>query len=307
MKRSIVIALAMASGLGTWVLLSRGPQAPAPDATQMAQAGTVEVVVFARDLQRGTYLSDDVLTWQRQLQTAVPADAFLRPAADAPVPRELRGMLLRSDVLEGELVRNSALVRGSASFMALAVNPGMRAMAIRVTPDKIAGGFILPEDRVDIVHTVVRDLDGDGTANGYSEVILHNVRVLALGESPTRRNVFQTADEQAAADAQRSETTAQGDTVTLEVSEDQAKVLNSAAAVGQLSLALRAIEDHGAAQIGETLAASERITPAAQASAAPEPPPISASEGGHVVTLIEGGVSKQVRVPATAARQERQP
>lgn len=298
MKRPIILALALASGLATWALLSSQSGNRANDVATQPDVGTVEIVVFARDLQRGTFLSNDVLGWQRQLKESLPADALIRSGPDGGFPPQLKGKLLRNDVLKGEAVRQSSLLEGSASFMALAVTPGMRAVGVRVTPDKLAGGFILPDDRVDIVHTVVRDIDGDGISNGYSEIILQNIRILAVGQNPTRRNVFQTADEQAATDAQRTTTTAEGDTVTLEVNEAQAKILNSAAAVGQLSLALRAIEDHGTAQIGETTVASER----APAQAAPVQPAPLPGQRLDAVTLIQGGQRTVVQVPQAEAK-----
>lgn len=305
MKRPIILALALASGLATWALLSQQTRQIEGDTTARPNVGTVEIVVYARNLQRGTFLSNDVLAWQRQLAETLAPDAIVREGEDGGFPSYLKGKLLRTDVSQGEPVRQSALVEGSASFMALAVTPGMRAVAIRVTPDKLAGGFVLPDDRVDIVHTVVRDIDGDGVSNGYSEVILKNIRILAVGLSPTRRNVFQTADEQAVTDAQRSTTTAEGDTVTLEVTDAQVKLLNSAAAVGQLSLALRAIEDHGKAQIGEAMMSTER----AGAFAPPQAQPAAGTAttpglGLDTVTLIQGGQRVDVKVPAGVPEPE---
>lgn len=265
MRRLAILILAILSGGLTFlVAIQPEPVAPQDPATVQTEA-TVEVLTFAQALERGSYVNRQVLTWQRQLATAVPDMAITRSTPDQGIPDAVLGLLLRADVQMGDPVRLTSLVEGSASFMALAVKPGMRAVAIRVTPEKIAGGYILPDDRVDVVHTVVRD-GRSGQAGSQSAIILRNVRVLAVGDTPTTQTVFQTAAQQEANATSRSSTSLKGETVTLEVTEEQAIVLSSAASIGQLSLALRPIEDQGAPSIGDL---STIMQPAPEPAATP--------------------------------------
>lgn len=308
MRRILIILLALAAAGATLFLLEMrqtGTQTQQADAPDKA---TVFALVFARDLPRGTLLDRGAVKWQEQLRGALSPEAILSEKADAPLPDGVTGRLLRSDVLTGEPVRMSFLVSGSASFMSLTLTPGMRAVGVPVTPQKLAGGYILPEDRVDLIHTIVADLDGDGRQSGYSQTILENVRVLAVGETPTSRVTFQTPEEQAAATEERSDVSLKGETVTLEMSDAEAAVLFSAMASGQISLALRAIEDQGPSRINSTIG----IENAAKIEGeAPPPPPVAADDGAPpppppppttgTVRMIVGGVATEIEVPLAPA------
>src|SRR6185295_5496604 len=103
-------------------------------------------------------------------------------------PEALEGMVgavSRFDLVEGEPVTATKLVHpGGAGFMAAMLNPGMRAASIEIAPETAAGGFILPNDRVDVI--VTREIEkttGQGSntiSNVRSDLILANVRVLAI-------------------------------------------------------------------------------------------------------------------------------
>jgi pilus assembly protein CpaB len=114
--------------------------------------------------------------------------------------------------------------------MAAILPSGMRAIATQISAETGAGGFILPNDRVDVILTR-RDREAEkasGTEVQVSETILRNVRVLAID---------QTLDDKGA------QKNVIGKTATLELSERQAETLSLAQKVGTLSLALRSITD----------------------------------------------------------------
>jgi pilus assembly protein CpaB len=273
MRRLLILVLALCAAGATFFLLElRGVQTTTPQAED-TEAETVYVLVYTRDMPRGTKIETGETRWQKQVRGAVTEDAYIAPADSVALPSDLNGKLLRSDVLAGELVRPSFLTEGSAGFMSLTLAPGMRAVGIAVNAQKLAGGFILPEDRIDLIHTVVADIDGDGKTSGYSQTILENIRVLAVGETPTGRITFQTADQQAATTALPSEVLLKGETITLEMSDAEAAVLFSAMASGQISLALRAMEDHGPSRILSTIGFEDPEKAAAAAEAAKEPAP----------------------------------
>ena len=298
MKRFAILILALLTGLSTWFLMQREQNSRTRvGVEQQDQTPTVDVLVYGRDLERGTYLTRDVFAWEERLQSTAPSRAIVRRDNKEPIPKELSGKLLRNGVNKGEAVQLTSLLEGSASFLALAVSPGMRAVAVRVTPVKIAGGYILPDDRVDIVHTVVRDVTGSGIKSGISAVILRNVRVLAIGETPTRRNVGRSVAQQEASVDKKSPTTLVGETATLEVSEDQAMVLSSAASVGQLTFALRPIEDQGEATIGNlsTLLETPKLLPPQKIAQ-----PIESAKQPKTtrkITVISGEVLTIIEVP----------
>lgn len=320
MRRSLIALFALLAGAATFVLLQTA-RVPDPDA-EMAGPATdaVYVLVYARDLPRGTLIDETGVKWQQQLRNALPIGAIVGDSAEGAMPDALEKRLLRRDVLAGEVVRPDLLVEGAASFMALTLSPGMRAVGLAATPQKLAGGFILPEDRIDLIHTVTGDFDGDGKANSFSQTILENIRVLAVGETPTSRIAFQTKEEQDASASLQSEVTMKGETITLEMSDEEAAVLFSAQASGQISLALRAIEDHGTSRIVstvgfETSEAPPEPEPVPQplpepvlptVTAPPAPPPVAETPAPQepttrTVRLIEGGTARFVDVPVVRA------
>jgi pilus assembly protein CpaB len=108
--------------------------------------------------------------------------------------------------------------------MSATLTPGRRAVSIKVEAETTAGGFILPNDRVDVVHT--QQVGDNRTFR--SMTILRDIRVLAI-------------DQSAKSDANTQ--TAVGKTATLELDEGQAEIINQAQASGTLSLTLRALGD----------------------------------------------------------------
>jgi pilus assembly protein CpaB len=197
------------------------------------------------------------LTWQERKQETIPVGAYIQSAAPQIVT-SLSGRFIGRGVSVGELVSADLIVSGEAGFMALAIRPGMRAISIRTSAVQMAGGFVQPEDRLDVIHTVVRDLDGDGIANGISETILHNVRVLAVGDVPTKRTTESASLEQDGPD----KTVKNSETVTLELTDEQARLLISAGTSGVITFALRPVGNPTLApQIGSVRTLGENRLP----------------------------------------------
>lgn len=162
------------------------------------------------------------------------------------------GAVVREPILAGEPIVARKIVRaGDSGFMAAYLEPGMRAMAIRVTVETAAGGFILPGDRADVlltrqVKTPAGSASGEDT-KFVSATVMQNVKVLAIDQA-TR----------AADDAQA----VVGATATLEISGRDAEVLALAKSEGELSLVLRSYADT-AGPSGRTPAATRRSDAAA--------------------------------------------
>jgi pilus assembly protein CpaB len=110
----------------------------------------------------------------------------------------------------------------------------MRAVSIDISTDTGAGGFVLPNDHVDVILSR-RDRDAEAINGGIeahtSETIMSNVRVLAVDQTVEEKN------------GQRA--MASPHTATLEVTQRQAERLALAHDLGTLSLALRSLVDSG--------------------------------------------------------------
>ena len=143
------------------------------------------------------------------------------------------GSVVREPILAGEPIVSRKIVRaGDSGYMAAYLEPGMRAMAIRVTVETAAGGFILPGDRVDVLltrETTMSNLVESAQPSKFSSsTVMQNVKVLAIDQS-TRAG----EDEQAVV----------GATATLEVGPSDAEALALAKSEGELSLVLRSYAD----------------------------------------------------------------
>lgn len=141
------------------------------------------------------------------------------------------GAVVRESILAGEpLVARKIVRAGDSGYMAAYLEPGMRAMAISVTVETAAGGFILPGDRVDVLLTrEVKSNSAEGAGPKFATAtVMRNVKVLAIDQT-TRA----AEDEQAVV----------GATATLELTGQDAEVLALAKSEGDLSLTLRSYAD----------------------------------------------------------------
>jgi pilus assembly protein CpaB len=120
-----------------------------------------------------------------------------------------------------------------SGYMAAILPSGMRAISVEISPETGAGGFILPNDHVDVILSR-RDKAAEkavGSEVHTSEVILNNVRVLAIDQNVEEKN---------------GQRVVVGKTATLELNPRQAETLALSRQLGTLSLALRSLVDFDA-------------------------------------------------------------
>ena len=238
MKRArlVTIGVAAAAGLGAMYFMS-GQKAPPPQIIQALPVAPVEipsdeVLVAAHDLAMGTPLNEADMTWAKWPKAATSAGMIKK--SDSPkAVEDFKGGVTRASFLGGEPIRKEKVVKGpNSGFMSAILASGMRAVAINIdaSGSTTAGGFILPNDHVDIIRTRRDDeLAKAGGGDGYvSEVLLANVRVLAIGQNVQEKN---------------GERVVVGSNATLEVDPKQAETLILAQRTGQLSMTLRSMLD----------------------------------------------------------------
>jgi pilus assembly protein CpaB len=224
--RIIVLGVALAAGGGA-ALMMRGGSKPAQVAQPAPALPKVEVLVASADLPLGQAIKAENLRWQAwPEETAGP---LIKKSETPGAADELSGSVVRNPILAGEPIRREKLIKGNGGYMSAILPTGMRAVAISIDNRgaSSAGGFILPNDRVDVISTVQVQSDGASGA-ATSEIILTNIRVLAIGQNVQERN---------------GEKVVTGETATLELSPAQSEMVVLAQKVGQLSLALRSIAD----------------------------------------------------------------
>jgi pilus assembly protein CpaB len=226
--RIVVLAIAISAGGVAAYLASGSDKTAAPEPT--AQLPTVDVLVAKSDIGLGQSVGPDDVQWQTW-PAATASNNFIRRTERPDVTAQLAGTIARSPFIAGEPIREPKLVKTNGSgFMAAVLPAGMRAVSTEISPETGAGGFILPNDRVDVLLSR-HEKSGDRDIV-MSEVILGNIRVLAIDQAPREK------------DGQNSVV---GKTATLELKPGQAEALARARQTGTISLALRSLVDAGSA------------------------------------------------------------
>lgn len=292
MMRFVVITIALVAGLGAGALgFVASQQQPVQAAVVTIEDPEVDVLALRSDLLRGTQLSASSFTWTSWPEAKVRPGMVLK-TEQPDAMEEFSGRQLRSNVYAQEPLREQHLSDGDGGYLALALQPNMRAIGVSVGATKTAGGFIMPNDRVDVMLTVIRDIDGDGSASGATRTILTNVRVLAVGG--TTMNQRRAKDTSKKDDEKRAEKPPVliGKTATLEVSPKQAEALLAATASGSLSLALRAAEDFGLSGIGDLAMIEASKAPAPSASPTPADTTVAKAAPKREITIISGGSAR---------------
>ena len=237
-RQLIVLVVAAIAALGALLLIRGmgGNHAPTTAKVEPPMAGE-QVLVVANDVPQGAALKPNDIAW-RLFPTASVNAGFIRQTQQATAANEYVGAVTRRPFLAGEPITAASVVQPNHhGFMAAELRAGYRAVAIKIKPETSAGGFIQPNDHVDVILTVENDhSDNTGASSkvANSDVVLEDVRVLALDD---------TVQTQANGDAP---TRVNADVAVLELSPEDARALAQADALGDISLSLRGVESETA-------------------------------------------------------------
>jgi len=229
--RLVVLGVALAAG-GMAALLASKRDKPVelPQAANVVPVDTIEVLVAKSDIGMGQVIANQDVGWQTW-PTGAAGPSFIRKSDKPNAIEELSGAIVRTPFVNGEPIREAKLIHANgAGFMAAILPSGMRAVSTEISPETGAGGFILPNDHVDVILTR-RDKAAEkstGVDVHVSETILSNVRVLAIDQAVEEKN---------------GQKVVVGKTATLELSPRQAETLALSRQLGTLSLALRSLVD----------------------------------------------------------------
>ena len=230
--RIVVLIIALGAG-GVAAYLARGTDEKSRPATEpVAQLPTMEILVAKSDIGLGQQVKAEDVQWQAWPASASTSNLITR-ASRAEAIKDVAGSIARVPFYAGEPIREQKLVKANGSgFMAAILPTGARALSTEISPETGAGGFILPNDRVDVILSKrEKNPDGKGPDVVQSEIILSNIRVLAIDQAPKEKE---------------GSNSLVGRTATLELKSDQAETLARARQSGSLSLALRSITDANA-------------------------------------------------------------
>jgi pilus assembly protein CpaB len=228
--RIVVLTIALgAGGVAAYLARETGDTKPARTEPVTQQLPTVDILVAKADIELGQSVKQDDLQWQ-SWPAATASNNFIRRDSKPEAIKDVIGSIARTPFFAGEPIREQKLVKADGSgFMAAILPTGMRAVSTEISPETGAGGFILPNDRVDVILTRrLKNPDSNQPDIVTSEIILANIRVLAIDQAPKEKD---------------GQNAVIGKTVTLELKPEQIATLTAGRQAGTLSLALRSIGD----------------------------------------------------------------
>ncbi|HEY5226127.1 MAG TPA: Flp pilus assembly protein CpaB, partial [Methylovirgula sp.] len=153
--RILILGTALAAGIGAAVMVASPKPTETVRLVRQAPLATDDVLVAAKALPLGSVIQPGDLKWQSWPKAQVPPSVIRKSTAPGALP-DFKGALVRAPLGAGEPVYPDRLVKaGTASFLSAILPSGMRAVAINIDQQgsTTAGGFILPNDHVDVIHT----------------------------------------------------------------------------------------------------------------------------------------------------------
>ncbi|HWP25562.1 MAG TPA: Flp pilus assembly protein CpaB [Xanthobacteraceae bacterium] len=232
--RIVVLVIALSAG-GVAAMLASRSSAPAPPAPPpQAQIETTEVLVAAEDIGIGQNITPQNTAWRTWPAVGISSQ-FIQKKDRPNAVNELSGSIVRIAFAAGEPIREAKIVKaGSSGYIAAMLPQGLRAVAMEISPEAGAGGFILPNDHVDVILTRIEKVSNEEFVT--AETILANVRVLAIDQTVEEKN---------------GQRVIVGKIATLALTPRQTETLALARRMGTLSLALRGLRDAAQASAGD--------------------------------------------------------
>ena len=220
----VAVVAAGAAGFLAMNLTGKETVVQTQQETVVQKEPVINVLVASASLPIGSRLTEESMRWVGWPEGSL-AEGIITEQSRPEALKELKDAIVRMPIFEGEPIRPEKIADANSAVMSSLLPSGKRAVGTEITVSTSAGGFILPNDRVDVI--MVRK-EEDGTFS--TETILTNVRVLAIDQ-----------DIQAKEDVAKSVV---GTTATLELNPDQVKVLAVAQQLAdRLTLALRSVAD----------------------------------------------------------------
>jgi len=235
----IVVAVA-AAGTAAWLATQYQQPSPAPAAPAVTMAveqpaPVTKILVAAQAIQLGQRLTPQSLQWQDWPDSAMRPE-FITSSAEPDALTKMQGSIARVDFLSGDPIVTQKLGPAGGGFLSSILDKGKRAVSVTVAAESASGGFVVPNDHVDVVLT----RSSDETKSQESHTILRDVRVLAVN---TRLGTGPAADASAQNQDPSTQAFADKAIATLELDPTQSEVIINATTLGRLSLVLRPTAD----------------------------------------------------------------
>lgn len=233
----LILVAVVAAGLAAFLVTRGGRPAPEQVVSEVVRPEPKSQVLVAKTaVGIGERLTAQNLEWQDWPEGAVRPE-YVTATAMPDAPAQLTGAVVRFEFFPGEPIREAKLVRSDQGYLSAVLSQGMRGVSVGVSAVSSAGGFVVPNDHVDVVLTTSTEM------GQQSQVILSNVRVLAIGKRLGEMGATGTEAGQEATGSPTPVVFDNSTIATLELFPQQAEILINAATRGELSLTLRSVVD----------------------------------------------------------------
>jgi pilus assembly protein CpaB len=231
---ALIMVAVVAGGIAAYLSLQSNQPAPAPTTqvvTEVVPEPSVQVLVAKDAIGVGQRLSSASVEWADWPEGSVRAE-FITNEAMPDAATFMAGSVARYEFFPGEPIREEKLAQPGDGYLSVVLDSGLRGVAVAVTPESASGGFILPNDYVDVVLTRPTEFGQD------TKTILTNVRVLAIGDrlGGTKPQAEEQPEDEKAGFSEEA-------VATLALDPVQAEIIVSAASLGKLTLILRSMTD----------------------------------------------------------------
>ncbi|WIY53322.1 Flp pilus assembly protein CpaB [Devosia sp. YIM 151766] len=252
--RIILLLVALVAGGLAAFLVTRGGGASSPQSpqvvTEVVEEAKTRILVAKTGIGIGERLGPASVEWQDWPQGALRSE-YVTIAAMPDAPADLTDAVARFEFFPGEPIREAKLVRSDQGYLSAVLAQGKRGVSVGVTAASSAGGFVVPNDHVDVVLTTA-------SASGQrSEVILSDVRVLAIGKRLGEMGA--SGGNEGDGSGPNPETFDSSTIATLELDPAGAETLINASTRGQLTLTLRSVADFNRVDPGLATASNQAV------------------------------------------------
>lgn len=245
LARILILAIALLAAGVAAMLVSSMTDKPQAVVQNMAEPQRmVDVLVASTDISLGNVVVSSDMVWRAWPEDAVQA-SYITRSQQPEAMKKLGGSTARAQIFNSEPINASKLVSADGGgFLSAILQSGMRAVSTSISAETGAGGFILPNDHVDVILTRrVSDPRRNGQGQHTSETVLRNIRVLAIDQTIKEKD---------------GKKVVVGRTATMAVKPRQAELIALAKSMGNISLSLRSLQDvlpggleNGTGNIGE--------------------------------------------------------
>jgi len=236
LSRIVLLVVALVAGGLAAFLATRGTppqQVVVEGPTQIVQEQKARILVAKMPIGVGQRLTPETIEWQDWPELAVRPE-YISATALPDALTQMTGAVARFEIFAGEPISEQKLVRSDQGYLSAVLAKGMRGVSVPVSADAAAGGFVVPNDRVDVVLTRA----------GISQTILSNVKVLAIGTRLGQISQSTKNEDEQGGTKQTDTSVFQGGTIaTLELTPAQGEFLINSSKLGKLSVVLRSIAD----------------------------------------------------------------